>query len=210
MTGAAEPASGSPPPLGRLEPSPWVRSCLAWLDRPGVVIDVACGGGRHTRLALDAGHHVVAVDRDLAGLGALARHPRVDALELDLEADTEAAWALVVAAATAARTARVAAPLSVVVTNYLHRPLLPLLTATVDRGLFAYETFAEGNERFGRPTNPDFLLRKGELLLALQGTNLRVVAYEQRTMRDPRPAVVQHVGATSIVVEPPGGRSSVG
>ena len=44
-------------------------------------------------------------------------------------------------------------------TNYLWRPILPALCATVaPDGLLICETFARGHEALGRPTNPDFLL----------------------------------------------------
>ena len=81
------------------------------------------------------------------------------------------------------------------VTKYLHRPLLPAIVAAVaPGGLLIYETFAVGNERFGRPRNPDFLLRPGELLDAVAG-QLDIVAYENLEVTDPRPAVIQRIAA---------------
>ena len=83
----------------------------------------------------------------------------------------------------------------VIVTNYLHRPLLPLLVAAVaPGGVLIYETFAVGNERFGRPSNPEFLLRPGELLEAVRG-RLRVRAYEDLEVQEPKPAMVQRICA---------------
>jgi hypothetical protein len=58
-----------------------------------------------------------------------------------------------------------------------------------------YETFARGNERFGRPHNPDFLLHPGELLDAFR--TLTVVAFEQGEVSTPRPAVIQRIAAVS-------------
>ena len=82
-----------------------------------------------------------------------------------------------------------------VVTNYLHRPLLPALVESLERGgLLVYETFAIGNERFGKPSNPAFLLRPGELLEAVHG-RLRVLAYEDLVVEEPRPAAVQRICA---------------
>jgi hypothetical protein len=77
----------------------------------------------------------------------------------------------------------------IVVTNYLYRPLLPVLAQSLaDEGVLIYETFMAGNEKFGKPSNPDFLLRPGELLEAFG--RLAVVAFEQgRTER----AVVQRI-----------------
>lgn len=82
----------------------------------------------------------------------------------------------------------------VIVTNYLHRPLFPAIEASlVEGGILLYETFALGNERFGRPSNPDFLLRPGELLAAFPA--LTAIAFEQGSVERPRPAVVQRLAA---------------
>jgi len=81
------------------------------------------------------------------------------------------------------------------VANYLHRPLFPrLLQALAPEGVLIYETFAAGNERYGKPSNPAFLLRPGELLEAVRG-RLRVIAYEDLEVSDPRPAAVQRICA---------------
>jgi hypothetical protein len=127
------------------------------------------------------GFRVTAVDRDVAALQSLAG-PRCTVREIDLEGG--AAW-----------------PLGggydgIVVTNYLHRPLLPALGAALaPGGILIYETFAAGNERFGRPNNPDFLLRPGELLEAF--ARLTVIAFEQGEVSRPRPAVIQRIAATA-------------
>jgi hypothetical protein len=73
--------------------------------------------------------------------------------------------------------------------------LLPTLVASLERGgLLVYETFAQGNERFGKPSNPDFLLRPGELLETARG-ELRVLAYEDIVVDTPRPAAIQRIAA---------------
>lgn len=148
----------------------------------GQVLDLACGAGRHVRLFLGRGHPVTAVDRDLAGLANIAGDPRLEALAADLEGGAD--WPLA--------ERRFA---GVVVTNYLHRPILARIVAAVaPGGALLYETFAVGNERFGRPRNPDFLLRPGELLEAVRG-QLEVVAYENLEVTMPKPAVVQRIAA---------------
>jgi SAM-dependent methyltransferase len=146
------------------------------------VLDLACGAGRHTRLFLARGHPVVAVDLDVSGIADLAGTLGLEVLRADLEGG--APFPL------AGRRFE-----GVVVTNYLHRPILPdVVGAVAPGGVLIYETFARGQERFGLPTNPDFLLRPGELLEAVRG-RLRVVAYEDVVLDDPRPAAVQRICA---------------
>jgi SAM-dependent methyltransferase len=166
-----------------VDPSPWVVRFANLVSSRGDVLDIACGAGRHTRLFLARGHRVIAVDRDLSGIADLAEHPKLEKVEADLEVET--------AFALAGR--RFAA---VVVTNYLHRPLIASLVAAVDAdGVFIYETFSAGNERLGRPKNPDFLLQPGELLDAVRG-HLRVIAYEDLVVVDePSPAAIQRICA---------------
>jgi SAM-dependent methyltransferase len=147
----------------------------------GSVLDVAAGAGRHTRLFAARGHPVTAVDRDIMSLRDLAHTP-AEIVEADLEDGSP--WPL--------PKRRFAA---VVVTNYLHRPLFPaLLRAVAPGGLLLYETFAIGNERFGKPSNPDFLLKPGELLDVVRG-KMRVLAYEDLEVTEPKPAMVQRIAA---------------
>ena len=146
------------------------------------MLDLACGAGRHVRFFLARGHPVVAVDRDLSGLDGLGAAQGLERIETDLEDGRPFPLA----------DGRFAA---VVVTNYLYRPLLPALVAAVaPSGLLIYETFALGNEAFGRPRNPDHLLRPGELLDAVRG-HLRVLAYEDLVVQQPKPAAVQRICA---------------
>ncbi|MGH8718824.1 MAG: class I SAM-dependent methyltransferase [Burkholderiales bacterium] len=161
------------------EPSAWVCRFAPLIAPSGRVLDVACGSGRHARYFARLGHKVIAVDRDPAP--ELARLPNVEMVEADLEAG---AW-----------------PFSgqfysgIVVTNYLHRPLIPLLIAALEaNGVLIYETFASGNEQFGKPSNPHFLLEQGELLEFVRG-KLKVVAYENLIVSEPKPAAVQRICA---------------
>ena len=148
--------------------SEWVRR-WSHLVPPGArVLDVACGSGRHLQWFAGRGHAVLGVDRAPEALQAAAAFGQVVAC--DLEA---APW-----------------PFpgqqfgGVVVTNYLWRALLPHLVASVaPGGVLLYETFAQGNETVGRPSNPDFLLAPGELLRACKG--LQVVAYEEGYLEQP-------------------------
>jgi SAM-dependent methyltransferase len=164
-------------------PSSWVRRWAALVphDARGAVLDLACGRGRHARYFASLGHTVIALDRDREALAALAGVPRVQTLCADIEG---AAWPLQGRRFT-----------GVVVCNYLHRPLLPVIADSLETGgVLIYETFAAGNERYGRPSNPDFLLRPGELLEAF-GSALTVIAFEQGLVNSPKPAVVQRICA---------------
>ncbi|MFM0000390.1 class I SAM-dependent methyltransferase [Paraburkholderia dipogonis] len=164
------------------EPSPWVRDWAHLVAAGGAVLDVASGAGRHARFFASLGHPVTAIDRDAAALDALRDEPLVTPLEADLEG---AAWPLPADAKFAA----------VVVTNYLHRPLFPqLLRALAPGGVLVYETFAQGNESVGKPSNPAFLLAPGELLERVRG-QLRVVAFQDGFLAQPRPAYVQRICA---------------
>ena len=166
-------------------PSAWIVRFAALIDGP--VLDLACGSGRHTRLFLARGHHVTAIDRDIGGLADLAEHKRLTRHEIDLEKTTTRCQIDNVLSDSAFA--------GVIVTNYLHRPLLPAIVAAVaPGGVLLYETFAVGNAAFGKPRNPDFLLEPGELLEAVRGA-LAVVAYEHGVTQTPQPAVVQRICA---------------
>jgi SAM-dependent methyltransferase len=162
-----------------LAPSPWVQRWAALIRPGGAVLDVAAGAGRHARMLARMGFEVDAVDRDASLLADPPQQVKV------LQADIEGApWPY------AGRRFD-----GIVVTNYLHRPLLPVLMDSLEPGgVLVYETFAQGNERFGKPSNPGFLLAPGELLEAVRG-KLRVVAFEDLVVSDPRPAALQRLCA---------------
>jgi SAM-dependent methyltransferase len=155
-------------------PSPWVVRWGSLIER-GDVLDVACGGGRHSKWFAQRGISVVAVDRAPQSI------PGARFVQADLEAGH--AWPF-----PAARFS------GIVVTNYLHRPLFAELRASLaPDGVLIYETFMLGNERYGRPSNPSFLLRPGELLSAF--ADLRVLAFEQGRVAAPKPALIQRLCA---------------
>ncbi len=168
---------------GATAPSDWITRFMHLAPPGAQVLDLACGRGRHTALFSAAGFEVTAVDRDISQLGTLAAHDGVEAVQADLEG--EDGWPF---------SGRMFG--AIVVTNYLHRPLFPkLLESLMPGGVLLYETFAEGNERYGKPSNPDFLLKPGELLDAVAG-RLTVVAYEHGVRHVSRSAVVQRICAT--------------
>lgn len=166
--------------------SQWVRRFLPLIEPGGAVLDLACGNGRHSRLLAACGFRVVAVDRDAAALARIAAaSPGIATRVADLE---DGPWPC--------QGRRFD---GIVVTNYLFRPLLATLLDSLDEnGILIYETFMVGNERCGKPSNPDFLLRPHELLDLVRG-KLTVVAFEQGQVSMPRPAVVQRLCATRRV-----------
>jgi SAM-dependent methyltransferase len=173
---------GSPhqPHAPVLAPSAWVQRWAPLVPECGPVLDVACGGGRHTLFFATRGHPVTAVDRDPDAIAALAGQSGISALCADIESGP---WPY------AGRQFA-----AIVVTNYLHRPLFPALMAGLSPGgVLIYETFAQGNEVYGRPANPDFLLQRGELLRVAGAA--RVVAYEDLYVAQPKPAMVQRICA---------------
>ncbi len=162
--------------------SAWVRR-FAPLIPGGEALDLACGSGRHARHLAALGHAVVAVDRDPAALAAAAG-PGIVTSQIELEA-ADAAWPF--------GPGRFA---GIVVTNYLHRPLVAQMIASLaPNGMLIYETFSDGNAQFGKPSNPDFLLQPGELLAWARDHELRVIAYEDGVLDAPKAAMVQRICA---------------
>jgi SAM-dependent methyltransferase len=195
-------------------PSAWVVR-FAPLIPQGEVLDLACGSGRHARLLAAMGHAVLAVDRDAQALAAtagsatngiaapppssgfafptvtlplVAAGQGINTLQIDLESGSgpRFSWPF--------EPNRFA---GIVVTNYLHRPLFPpILDSLAINGVLIYETFAQGNGRFGKPSNPDFLLEPGELLRMTGADSshwLRIIAFEDGYIDQPKPAMVQRI-----------------
>jgi SAM-dependent methyltransferase len=160
--------------------SSWVERWAHLVPSGGSVLDVACGRGRHTHFFAQRGCRVTAVDRDAEAIGSLAGI--ADAIHADIE---NGPWPFAGRAFD-----------GVVVTNYLWRDLLPAIVAAVaPGGALIYETFAQGNEAFGKPSRPDFLLQPGELLRACAG--LHVVAYEHGRLAEPA-RIVQRIAAVRL------------
>jgi len=160
-------------------PSPWVMQFASLVTPAGRVLDVACGAGRHSLFFASMGHCVDAVDRDTSGLFQVPACVRV--LKADIEAGPWPYEGQLFA--------------GVIVNNYLHRPLMrKLIDCVAPGGALIYETFAAGNEHYGRPSRAEFLLQPGELLDAVRG-HLRVVAFEDTYTDFPKPAKVQRVAA---------------
>jgi len=167
--------------------SSWVQRFLEEIPQSkDPVLDLACGSGRHTRLLLTAGYDVWAVDRDADSLSELEKIG-ANCLNIDLEEDGFK-WPFA--------SEQFA---GIIVTNYLHRPLMPLiLSSLADNGVLIYETFAIGNEKYGRPRNPDFLLQENELLthfVSVESAAWRqqCLAFEHTYVNQTTEAVVQRI-----------------
>lgn len=166
---------------GTATASPWIRRFAPLVPADAPVLDLACGSGRHGRLFLAAGHPVCLLDRDLAGVADLAGTAGAELLAADIEAGP---WPL--------PGRRFGA---VVVTNYLWRPLFGAITAALaPGGVLLYETFQRGNERFGKPSNPDFLLADNELFDRCRDA-FDIRAFEQGAEDEPKPAMRQRICA---------------
>lgn len=182
-----------------LAPSAWVQQHLSLIPKnAGPVLDLACGQGRHTRLLLDAGYEVWALDKNqslltpLQVLGAKTWLVDLEAVDMQSSSDIRIGWPFPPKQFA-----------GIVVTNYLHRPLFTHLTSALqDQGVLIYETFAEGNQAYGRPSNPDFLLKPGELLTlcsaefeAQKNVALHCIAYQHGYIAQPQEAIVQRICA---------------
>lgn len=161
--------------------SPWIARFAALVPAGGAVLDLACGGGRHGRLFLERSHPVTFIDIDLGGVADLKAQTGATLLQADLE---NAPWPL-----AGRRFA------GIVVTNYLWRPHIPLLIeALAPGGLLLWETFLRGHERYGKPSNPDFLLTPNELFERFKDA-LDILAFEQGEDSQPRPMRRQRIAA---------------
>jgi SAM-dependent methyltransferase len=178
---------------GTEPPSAWVQRWSSLVPTGGTVLDVACGLGRHTRMFLERGHPVCCVDRSaeaIEGIRALAPCTATGQLETRVADLENAPWPFAGRCFDA-----------VIVTNYLWRPLIPVIAASVaPAGALIYETFAAGNETVGKPSRPDFLLQPGELIATCAG--LRIVAFEDGFLQGP-PRFVQRIAA--VRADPAGG-----
>jgi SAM-dependent methyltransferase len=165
----------------RQEPSDWVRRWTHLVRQGGSVLDVACGHGRHMCWFAQRGYSVTGIDHNWQALEAASVFGRV--IEADL---VSGPWPLMHQGQPQQFSA-------VVVTNYLWRALLPTIVLSVEPGgVLLYETFSEGNGQFGKPSRPDYLLNRGELLAVCQGWN--IIAYENGLMYHP-PRMVQRIAA---------------
>lgn len=159
-----------------LEPSEWICRWSHMVAQRGTVLDVACGHGRHMQWFQNHGYSAFGVDQ--SNEAVLSAQQWGTVAQADIE---QGPWPWVVSSPDGLRPQQFDA---VVVCNYLWRPLLPTLLKCVKTGgLLLYETFSAGHETVGRPRNPDFLLRPGELLNTC--LDFRIIAYEDLHLSTP-------------------------
>jgi SAM-dependent methyltransferase len=166
-------------------PSEWLLRHAELIPPGGRVLDLACGRGRNARWLAEQGWTVLGADRDPEALAGLGQVPGLTTQCLDLE---NGPWPY-------------NEPIfdAVVVCRYLHRPRLPLLAQALrPGGVLIYETFMLGQEKLGRPSNPDFLLRPDELREVFAPL-LDIVAFEQGLLSSPHLAMLQRLCATKPV-----------
>ena len=155
---------------------------MAHISEGGKVLDLACGSGRHSRLLAQKNHPVLAVDRNSLALAGLADVTGVETRILELEGDN---WPLAGECFA-----------GIIVTNYLWRPRFPdLLALLAPGGVLIYETFMLGNEAYGKPSNPDFLLRPQELRELIQAAGLCEIDFVEGYVDQPKPAMRQAICA---------------
>lgn len=162
-------------------PSPWMVEYAGCIPKAGRVLDLACGSGRHAIWLAAQGFQVHAVDRDVQATAHMQGMQNIQVTIADIESGT---W-----------------PESdelydgIVVSRYLFRPLLQKLAAMLKPdGVLIYETFMAGNERYGRPRNPDFLLQPDELS-TVYAPLLKIHAFWQGEVAGDVPAVMQRICA---------------
>lgn len=171
-----------------MKPSDWIVRWSHLLPTHATVLDVACGAGRHVRWFAERGHSVTGIDQNVEH-GEPIKAANATWVCADIE---NGPWPLL-------RDGILQGFDAVIVTNYLWRPLLDTVIASVaPGGVLLYETFTSGNESVGRPTRPDFLLQAGELLRRCSA--LQVVAYENGYLDQP-PRFVQRIAAVRSLAQ---------
>jgi len=160
-------------------PSTWLEAHVACIRPQGSVLDVAAGKGRNARWLAQQGFRVEAVDRDAEAMQAMRGIDGITLQVADLEQD---GWPYADHQFDA-----------IVVCRYLHRPLFPhLIDSLAPDGVLIYETFMQGQEVYGKPSNPDFLLKPDELLEVFQPA-LEILAFEQGPQESPKPCMLQRM-----------------
>jgi len=162
--------------------SNWVSENYDYIKKKGLILDLACGSGRHGRFLLEKGFDVVFLDRDTSQLDWVPEVFRSQIIKHDLESGTS--WDFSPCSFDA-----------VVVTNYLYRPIFPDLLSIIDEGgVLIYETFSKGNEIYGKPTNPNYLLEPEELIDLVRPT-MRLISFKEGYSNEGKESITQKIVA---------------
>ena len=165
--------------------SDWVGRFYSQIPKNGLILDLAGGSGRHTRFLAQKGFKLILLDNQIAKAKDLQNVENIELMEYNLENGNSLPFLT--------KSFK-----GIVVTNYLYRPIFPQLICLLDDGgVLIYETFAVGHEKYGHPTNPDFLLKSGELI-SLDSPQMRIIAYEECLITRPAKAYVQRIAAEKI------------
>ena len=160
--------------------SKWVSYCTNLINKKSKILDLACGSGRHTKYLIDKGHFVTGIDIN-PKIKLKSSNHKNKIIKYDLEKDV---WPFETSSFDC-----------ILVTNYLYRPLFPFFIKSVKQnGFIIYETFSLGNERFGKPSNPDYLLDNNELFDLLKD-EMRIISYQDGIVSNNVQKCVQRVFA---------------
>jgi tellurite methyltransferase len=155
--------------------------------RHGPILDLACGRGRHSVAAAEAGTRVIGIDRNRDSLAALQSLARARGLTLEsVRADIENPAEIPLKPNSCG---------AILVFRFLCRPLAPKIEAAlIPGGLLLYETFTLLQLEFGAgPRNPAHLLDSGELPRLFPG--LRVASFHEDVVGSERPTALAHLAA---------------
>ena len=170
-----------------IKPSAWVTRFAPLIKAGGKVLDLASGNGRHSVYMKNLGFDVTAIDHDNSAF--CQDHENIELLETDLE--NQKSWIL--------EGYRFD---GIVITNYLFRPLFPhIINSLGKNGVLIYETFCRGNEIFGKPRSPHYLLNSGELFFTFC-KDLRVIAYEEGIFGKRNKSAKQRICAVNGALPP--------
>ena len=159
------------------KPNKWIECYSSLIPSGKGVLDLACGSGRHTGMLLHKGYQVTAVDIDIDLIKQNFSNKKLDIVKCDLEGlsswpfGKNTFW-------------------GIIVVNYLHRPLYSKIMESLEKGgVLVYQTFADGHSQYGKPKNPDYLLKRGELKKVFD--SMRIMSYQHGYLSYPSPSIVQ-------------------
>ena len=166
--------------MSNIKPSYWIVNELEILFqnyKSYEILDLASGYGRHSKYIASKNHNVVAVDNKITKLKTFSNHKRIKSICFNME--TEDKWPFKTEFDI------------VIVVNYLFRNNFDKILKLVKlNGYLLYETFSLGNEKYGKPSNPDFLLKKNEFK-KLIGKNFEIMKYLNVNEEYPQKSIKQ-------------------